>query len=56
MHNNVLPENEFQKNEVSTLEWKYFNDALDVIREYNLEKKQVLTQVNTILKNYSIYV
>ena len=56
MNNNVQPEHEFQKNEVSNMEWKYYDEALNVIRDYNLEKKNVLIQVDKILKNYSIYV
>jgi len=56
MNNNVQPEHEFQKNEVSNMEWKYYDEALNVIRDYNLEKKNVLVQVDKILKNYSVYV
>ena len=56
MNNNEIANNDFQKNEVSKIEWKYYTDAINTIREYNLEKKQVLDQVNNILKNYSIYI
>jgi 8-oxo-dGTP pyrophosphatase MutT (NUDIX family) len=45
----------FQKTEVSKLEWKTYEECLDCIRPYHLEKKQVIEKVNTLLKDYTIY-
>jgi 8-oxo-dGTP pyrophosphatase MutT (NUDIX family) len=45
----------FQKTEVSKLEWKTYEECLDCIRHYHLEKKQVIEKVNTLLKDYTIY-
>jgi 8-oxo-dGTP pyrophosphatase MutT (NUDIX family) len=45
----------FQDTEVSKIEWKTYQQALDLIRPYNLEKKEVLTRVDTLLNNYKLY-
>jgi len=52
---NVKPLTSFQKTEVSKLEWKSFEDAIDIIRPYNFEKKAVLERVNDLLNNYMLY-
>ena len=46
--------NVFQETEVSQLEWKSYEDALDVIRHYNVEKKEVLTRIHHVLRSYNI--
>ena len=53
--NNIQPSLQFQDTEVSKVEWKSYEDALECIRPYNLEKKDVLNRVNTILKEYRLY-
>lgn len=45
----------FQKTEVSKIEWKTFNECRDYIRPYNLEKVDLLERVNNILNSYSFY-
>jgi len=45
----------FQKTEVSKLEWKTYEECLEAIRPYHLEKKQVIEKVNNMLKEYMIY-
>jgi 8-oxo-dGTP pyrophosphatase MutT (NUDIX family) len=45
----------YQDTEVSKMEWKPYNEAIELIRSYNLEKKEVLTRVETLLKNYKLY-
>jgi 8-oxo-dGTP pyrophosphatase MutT (NUDIX family) len=47
--------NNFQKTEVSKLEWKTLNDCLESIRPYNLEKKELIMNINTLLKEYRLY-
>ena len=39
-----------QISEISNLSWQTFNEALRNIRDYNVEKKNVLKQLNSILK------
>ena len=45
----------YQQTEVSKLDWKTLEECLDVIRPYSLEKKQLIININTILKEYSLY-
>jgi 8-oxo-dGTP pyrophosphatase MutT (NUDIX family) len=45
----------FQKSEVSKLQWKTFEECLQSIRPYNLEKKKVITNINTLLHEYRLY-
>ena len=47
---------DYQKTEVSQVKWVTYEEAMDMIRPYNLEKKEVLTRVNNLLKNYRICV
>ena len=47
--------NNFQQTEVSKLEWKTIDECLESIRSYNLEKKQIITNVNKVLHEYRLY-
>lgn len=47
--------NDFQQSEVSEMRWMSYDECLEKIRPYNLEKKNILQKVNTILKQYSLY-
>ena len=45
----------FQKSEVSKIEWKTYNECIEQIRPYNLEKMDTLKRVDNILKSYSFF-
>lgn len=45
----------FQKTEVSKLEWKSLAGCLESIRSYNLEKKQLIQNIDMVLREYSLY-
>ena len=45
----------FQKSEVSKMEWKNFNDCITSIRNYNLEKINLLTKINEIIKTHMLF-
>jgi 8-oxo-dGTP pyrophosphatase MutT (NUDIX family) len=45
----------FQKSEVSKIEWKTLENCLESIRPYNLEKKQLIVNINRILEQYRLY-
>ena len=45
----------FQKSEVSKLEWKTFDECMQSIRPYNLEKQRLITNINKILQEYELY-
>jgi len=49
----LLPE--FQLTEVSKLEWKTLEECLESIRPYNLEKKQLILNINKVLQEYRLY-
>ena len=55
IENNIEPKKEFQKSEVSKLKWVLYKDITLYIREYNLEKINILKHVNKIVTDYNIY-
>ena len=46
---------DFQVTEVSKLEWKSIDKCLEDIRPYNLEKKELITNINKVLQEYRLY-
>ena len=55
INNNIKPIQNFQKTEVSKMEWKTFSDALEIIRPYNIEKISVLSRVDEVLNKCKLY-
>jgi 8-oxo-dGTP pyrophosphatase MutT (NUDIX family) len=49
------PMDQFQKSEVSKMEWKTIDQCLTSIRPYNLEKKELILNVNNALLEYRLY-
>ena len=47
--------NDFQVTEVSKLEWKTVDECLEAIRPYNLEKKELISNINKVLEEYRLY-
>ena len=45
----------YQKSEVSKLEWKTLEKCLECIRPYNLDKKTLIININKILQEYRLY-
>jgi len=45
----------YQKTEVSKLDWKTLEECLESIRPYNLEKKQLIININRVLQEYRLY-
>lgn len=45
----------FQITEVSKLEWKNIDQCLESIRPYNLEKKELIININKVLQEYRLY-
>jgi len=46
----------YQRSEVSCMKWMNYDECMDHIRNYNLEKKKVITKVNNMLKELTICV
>jgi 8-oxo-dGTP pyrophosphatase MutT (NUDIX family) len=55
MKDNIDISPNFQKTEVSKVEWKSIDECLESIRPYNLEKKHVITKINKVLQEYRLY-
>lgn len=53
LNTTVNPDN-FDRSEVSKICWKTFDDCMNSVRSYNLEKKKMMTNINTILKTYKL--
>jgi hypothetical protein len=45
----------YQQSEVSKIEWKSLDECLESIRPYNLEKKQLIINIDKVLQEYRIY-
>ncbi len=54
-NNNNIDINNFQKTEVSKIEWKNYDNAIDSIRPYNLEKIDLIKRIKSILNEYTLY-
>ena len=53
---NILPlSSDYEKNEVSGIAWKTYDECRDSIRTYNLEKKHVITNIHACLLKYKMY-
>lgn len=44
----------YETSEVSRMEWKTYDDCLTSIRDYNLEKQNMLTKIHNMLLNYNL--
>jgi len=54
MKENINILNNFQTNEISKIEWKTLEDCLTNIRFYHFEKKQLIVNIDFMLKKYQI--
>jgi 8-oxo-dGTP pyrophosphatase MutT (NUDIX family) len=53
---NLNDMSQIQKNEISKMEWKTYDDCLKSIRPYNLEKKNIINKINKVMNEYRLYV
>jgi ADP-ribose pyrophosphatase YjhB (NUDIX family) len=51
----TLQTHKFEPTEVSKMEWKSFEDCIQSIRNYNLEKKRILTNINETIKSFRLF-
>lgn len=54
-YNDTLNMENYQRSEVSKMSWSAITDCLDKIRDYNLERKRIITNVDTCLKQFAVY-
>ncbi len=48
------PINKFDKYEISDVQWFSYSECLEHIRDYNHEKKRLLSNINETLNKYEI--
>jgi ADP-ribose pyrophosphatase YjhB (NUDIX family) len=51
--NKSMQKHNYQENEVSDIQWFSYDEAISKIRPYNVERKQVLSMVHTMLDEYT---
>jgi 8-oxo-dGTP pyrophosphatase MutT (NUDIX family) len=56
INNTNEPTKAFQASEISKIEWVNINEAENYIRNYSIEKKNVLIELNKLLKTYKLYI
>jgi 8-oxo-dGTP pyrophosphatase MutT (NUDIX family) len=54
--NDTTKNENYSCSEVSKISWKNYQDCMNSIRDYNLEKKRLITNINTMLKCHKLVV
>ena len=54
MSRDTIQKNEYQKSEVKNMKWLSYKECMDIIRPYNVEKKNIITSVNNTLHNFML--
>jgi 8-oxo-dGTP pyrophosphatase MutT (NUDIX family) len=55
MNNDSKNNKQYQKSEVRNMEWCNFEECIQKIRPYNLEKINILNRINNVLQEYRLY-
>jgi 8-oxo-dGTP pyrophosphatase MutT (NUDIX family) len=53
---NEIPLNDFQRSEISAIEWKTFDECIESIRFYSIEKIEMLKNIHNLITNYEIII
>jgi len=51
----VINMDNFERSEVSKMEWKTFENCINSIRSYNLEKKRLITNIHNTLTTFRLF-
>jgi 8-oxo-dGTP pyrophosphatase MutT (NUDIX family) len=54
MDNNATQINNYQKSEVKNMKWLSYDECMNTIRPYNIEKKNIITSINNTLHKFFI--
>ena len=54
-YNDTQDMDNYQRSEVSKMCWSHIDACLKQIRDYNLEKKRIITNVDACLKQMAVY-
>jgi ADP-ribose pyrophosphatase YjhB (NUDIX family) len=52
MSRDTMQKNEYQKSEVKNMKWLSYKECMDIIRPYNVEKKNIVTSINNTLNKF----
>lgn len=55
MDNSVIPTTLYQETEVSKIKWMRYETCIQIIRPYNLEKKDILKKTEILINKYTLY-
>ena len=56
VNNNVsLETKKYQRSEVRNMKWMSYDECLNIIRPYNLEKINIVKKINKVLQEYRLY-
>jgi len=55
MSKDTIQKNEYQKSEVKNMKWLSYKECMEIIRPYNVEKKNIITSVNNTLNKFLIF-
>jgi hypothetical protein len=55
MINGGLEIQDYQKSEVRNIKWVSYDDCINLIRPYNLEKINIIQKINKVLQEYRLY-
>jgi len=55
MCNNTKEIQDYQKSEVRNIKWVSFEECINYIRPYNLEKINIIQKINKVLQEYRLY-
>ena len=50
------PKKDFQRSEISKIEWVNINNVKNYFRDYNTEKKNLINELNNLLKTNKLYI
>lgn len=54
MSRDTIQKNEYQRSEVKNMKWLSYKECMNIIRPYNVEKKNIITSVNNTLNKFLI--
>lgn len=54
LKDNIVNEIGYQKSEVSDMQWKSYEECLDSIRPYNVEKKDIIYKIDKVLNKFIV--
>lgn len=54
MDNNATQINSYQKSEVKNMKWLSYDECMNTVRPYNIEKKNIITSINNTLHKFFI--